>query len=216
MDLSSLQLQSSPSGPAKRVPIVEIKENLRSSPDLQMYLQIEAFAGTISAGGGSCQLSMVSNRSQELQLFSVPVGNRVPAVEGFFSQHVKPHERQHWQRRVQAELQKANFPKGLRGLYIGISAAFYAANVAEAADELINTAGILACLDERLTTLKDDDHRSISNLILIRELISWVFDPQACFVFKRIWQADGEKLVASWTLGFYLRQCEKLKTLATK
>merc|ERR1712216_953235 len=215
VDLSAFDFQSTPPAQraCKRASTTEITEKLGSSADFQMYLQMEAFAGTISAGGGSCQLSMMSNRSQELQLFSVPVGNRVPTVEGLFSKPVKPHERQHWQSRVQAELRKANFPKGLCGLYVGISAAYHAANAADAADRLINKTGMLAHLDDRLTTLKDDDVRSISNLILIRELISWVFDPQACFVFKRNWQADGETYVATWTLGFYLQQCDKIKRL---
>lgn len=181
---------------------------LRESRTLQSTVQQAAFAGTVSAGGGSCQMSMNGGADSALQLFSIPVGNRVPIVEGMFSKPVLDEEREHWRQRIRSELTHAAVPRKARGFFVGISAAFHAMKAAKMADRLITKQQALDALEATLKELPADDQRSIANLTLVYELLNWVFDDEAYFLFRRIWKFDDREYTSTWTLGLYTQQVQ--------
>jgi len=185
----------------------DFESTLESSEGMQQAVQTLAFSGTLSVGSVSCQMAMMSGNSMpSLQLFTVPVGSRVPLVEGDFSKPVRPEELKTWRGRVRAELGRANFPRGLRGLFVGISVAFHAARAAGLADRIVGRNAALAGLQAALERLDPEDQHSAASLTLVHELLQWAFDEAACLLFKRRWVVGEEELAATWTLGLFTQQ----------
>merc|ERR1719330_250422 len=105
------------------------------------------FGGTISAGGGSCQLTLSgSMKSTTPQLYSIPVGNRVPIVQKIFSDPVTMEERIEWIERIRDSLKKNRIPRNMSGLYVGISAMYYAAKCAGINDRIVTCPEAVAAL----------------------------------------------------------------------
>jgi len=169
-----------------------------------------AFSGTISAGGGSSQLTLVSsNRTNMSQLFSVPVGNRVPIVQQLFGKEVGWEERSNWVCRIHEALRVAEFPTGLGGFFVGISAMYHAAKTAGIADRLVSKREAVSAFATKLSKLEATDQRNISNLTLVKEIVEWVFaDDISMLLFKRNWSTPSATYVAGWTLGVYAMQFE--------
>lgn len=95
----------------------------------------------------------------------------------------------------------------LRGVYIGISAIFYAAKSAGCAETLLPKAAFLERLNARLKDLLAHppkpvdkngelvyDHREFANIVLVRDLISRVLADTAWIVCKRNWKAQPASL----------------------
>jgi len=189
------------------IPYEKFEAALKGNPSLQLMVQHVAFCGTVSGGGGSCQLAMMNGCAMpSLQLFTVPVGNRAPLIDGMFSKPVTRSEQDNWRGRIRAELSRANFPRGIRGLYVGISAMYYAVLLTGLTDRIVDHKSILDGLSNALEQADPEDHRMVSNLLLVHTLIAWVFDSRACFVFKRKWHIQGMEYVATWTLGLFTHQ----------
>eukprot|EP00746_Dinoflagellata_sp_MGD_P138745 gnl/MRDRNA2_/MRDRNA2_72331_c0_seq1.p1 gnl/MRDRNA2_/MRDRNA2_72331_c0~~gnl/MRDRNA2_/MRDRNA2_72331_c0_seq1.p1 ORF type:complete len:1019 (+),score=221.89 gnl/MRDRNA2_/MRDRNA2_72331_c0_seq1:70-3126(+) len=169
------------------------------------------FQGTLSAGGGSSQLAMIAaiQAAHSMQLFSASVGNRVPLVEGMFSKFVTEDERVMWVERIHDKFKASSFPKGIHGLFVGISATYHAAKKAGIADRIIGKGEAVMALAKALNELGPNDSRDIANLILVKELLEWAFDEGASFLFKRNWHIGGHQYTASWTLGWYISQFEE-------
>jgi len=201
-----------------------LSETFRKSPQLMRALvKSRLFNGTLSAGGGSCQITVKPDRSDEQRRrsvsistrssdpFSVKLGNKTP-MNGdtpLFPKDAPMSEKliEAWRCRIQDELLSMDLPaklnKGLRGVYIGISAVYYAAESAKCHERLLPKAEFLARLDERVRKLLEDqplpsdqggrqvyDHREFSNLVLVHEIISSVLADSAWIVCKRKWRAQ--------------------------
>lgn len=167
------------------------------------------FMGTISAGGGSSQLTIKghgSHGAQHPQLFSIPIGNRVPIKEKVFSNKVTPSERLAWAQRVWHALESSGHPRGLEGLFVGISAVYYAAKTCKVEDRLVQRNEAIDALEKTLDNLDPSDHRTIANLTLVRELLEYSFGAGAVFLFKRNWRVEDQQFAATWTLGMYVSQ----------
>jgi hypothetical protein len=171
------------------------------------------FAGTLSAGGGSSQLSVRSS-SGEVQLYSVPLGNKRPISEGLFSNRPTEAEVASWIGRYREGLRQATFPTGLRGLFIGISATYYAAKESSCADRVMTKGEVIAAFSTKIEGLlaqagnAGDDatekcRKSMANMSLVRELLNWVLHDDARILFRRNWKVGDQEAVATWTLGLY-------------
>lgn len=137
-----------------------------------------------------------------------------------------------WRTRIREQIESADLPAklegNLRGVYIGISAVFYAADLAGCSQTLLPKAVFVRKLEDKIEALLKDppaptekngqqvyDHRAFSNLTLVAEVVQRVMSDTAWIVCKRNWKAaplqvaEGQELpkyVATWTLGFYLNQ----------
>jgi hypothetical protein len=241
----------------------------RRSPKLMRSLvKHRLFNGTISAGGGSCQISMknhdVANskprpdisrsisRRKSGEFMSLPLGNKFPTAETkdgstrLFpaDQRVTPFMVSQWRNRIKSTFQQMqqdqDVPQamdgGLRGLFIGISAVYYAAAKAGVAEVILPKTTFLERLDMKLSKELEaevQDKLAISNLTLVHEFLGVVLHDSAWIVCKRDWkaqpaalelQSEGQSLevstdassetkqsdlpsyVAGWVLGFYLSQ----------
>lgn len=166
--------------------------------------------GTISAGGGSSQLS-IRRGAEDVQLFSVPLGNRKPMSDKMFSSPPKAEEVDAWASRFRTALGKADFPSSLGGLFVGISATFYAAKEAGCADCVVSKAEAISALTARINacTAGGDGEpdaamaKSAANVTLVRELIDWVLASDARILFRRNWTVRGDVAAATWTLGYF-------------
>mmetsp|Transcript_7912 Transcript_7912/g.18529 ORF Transcript_7912/g.18529 Transcript_7912/m.18529 type:complete len:921 (-) Transcript_7912:12-2774(-) len=177
---------------------------------LQPLIRSCSFSGTISAGGGSCQLTLGSGSSKNLaQLYSMPIGNRSPSTGGLFPAkgEITEEKRMEWTQQVKGMV-GSSFPAKLSGFFVGISAAFHAAKAAGIADRFVSQREAIAGLNTKIQGLDPTDSRSISNLILVREIIDGVFDEESSFLFKRNWTVGESTYVAGWTLGLYSTQFE--------
>lgn len=121
----------------------------------------------------------------------------------------------------------------LQGVYVGISAMWYAAKAACCDERLMPRDDFLSALSDKLNYLLANpreprekngelifDHREFSNLVLVHEIISTVLAPSAWIVCKRRWEAEEpsnhkwglsqvEALPVYWTtwsLGFFVNQ----------
>eukprot|EP00927_Polykrikos_kofoidii_P073434 TRINITY_DN69474_c0_g1_i1.p1 TRINITY_DN69474_c0_g1~~TRINITY_DN69474_c0_g1_i1.p1 ORF type:complete len:572 (-),score=96.44 TRINITY_DN69474_c0_g1_i1:153-1868(-) len=171
---------------------------------------MESFAGTISAGGGSSQVSVKGSvRGDPPLLFSVPLGNKKPNSDNSFSTPPTDGEITKWTERVKEGLRQESFPRDMRGLFVGITATFYAAKEAKCADRVLSKAEALASLRARLVECRGPGcdpaaaARSCANLSLVMALLDWVLHAESRILFRRNWDVSGEKSAATWTLGMY-------------
>jgi len=144
-----------------------------------------------------------------VQLFSMPVGNRVPITQRLFSSHVTWEERGEWVERIRDNLRTNHFPQGVQGLFIGISAMYHSAKMAGINDRIVTKKEAMKAFADALSKFDLEDHRGIANLTLSQEMLRWVFaDDRSCFLFKRNWKTDDTCYVAGWVLGWYVTQFE--------
>eukprot|EP00928_Gymnodinium_smaydae_P072393 TRINITY_DN55767_c0_g1_i1.p1 TRINITY_DN55767_c0_g1~~TRINITY_DN55767_c0_g1_i1.p1 ORF type:complete len:582 (-),score=134.61 TRINITY_DN55767_c0_g1_i1:84-1829(-) len=184
-----------------------------------------AFSGTISAGGGSSQLSLRRGTlaagaapgeggagSSTAQLFSAPLGNKKPASEKLFSCPPTPAEVDAWTDQVQQGLASSNFPRGIEGLVVGISATFYAAKEAGIDDRIISKAEAVEAFSRRLAAVLNCGTeaaaakaamRSAANVALVRALVQHALHDDCRILFRRNWKVGEAKAAATWSLGLY-------------
>jgi len=202
-----------------------------SAPLMRSLVKNRVFNGTISAGGGSCQITMKDNGRPPVasrntskmrrtsESHSLPMGNKTPLSAEHkedttlfpTSSRVNPEMMGKWRDRINdcftALRTSGEFPekmdKGLRGLYIGISAVFYAAKSAGCAEVILQKASFLQCLEKKLEELmvkppkpktvgdrEVHDHREIANLTLVHTVVDRVLHDSAWIVCKRNWKAQ--------------------------
>lgn len=184
---------------------------------------VASFTGTLSAGGGSSQLSVRGGVSA-VQLFSVPFGNKKPLSDGLFSKPPTQEEVANWATRVREALHQQAFPHCLDGLFVGISATFYAASESSCADRVIGKQEAIEALTARINECTNTEQgpngekaaRGAANVALVRELIDWVLSPQAQILFRRNWDVHGKKAAATWTLGLYAEAQDSMRERYTR
>jgi len=195
---------------SKTLEMGEFAAAVQREASLQAVVRRCCFCGTISAGGGSSQLTLTGCvRTGMAQMFSMPIGNRVPVVQRMFSSPVTWEERCDWVELIRDALRANQFPQRVEGLYVGISAMYHAAKAAKITERIIPKQEAMKAIADALAKLDASDCRSIANLTLAQEIIRWVFDDErSCLLFKRDWCFDGNSYVAGWTLGWYVTQFE--------
>lgn len=113
-----------------------------------------------------------------------------------------------WRTLVQSLAEENDFPTGVRGLFVGISAVFYAAKLAGCDNKLLSRDGFLGHLQAKHDFLMKEvgkDGRGLANLTLVSGLVKAVLHKNAQIVCKRNWKVGDETFVATWTLGMYLK-----------
>jgi len=127
---------------------------------------------------------------------------------------VDPKRLRLWRDLVEACAAENGLPTQQRGLFVGISAVYYAAAEAKC-DGLVLERDVFV---ERLERRRDElvvegstAGRALSNITLVLGLVKAVLHHSALIVCKRKWKvapAGGEAadFLATWTLGFYLKQ----------
>jgi len=223
-----------------------------NEPLLRALLRARLFMGTMSAGSGSCQLTLRSKKEGESsQVYSLPVGNRTPLVtmkitsgheatlfnknrpatlkaaqallckNGLYSgvgtetQPAWPEDGpanqrslELWSDLVTASVDELDLPTNCRGIFVGISAIFYAAKLAKCDGRLLMRDEFLASLKGKRDALMADggqDGRGLSNLTLVIALVEACLHRSAQIVCKRSWTCDDQEFIATWTLGMYLK-----------
>jgi len=117
-----------------------------------------------------------------------------------------------WRQLVCSCAEERGLPTQQRGLYVGISALYYAAKLAGCAGEVLVRDTFLRCLKAKRDELLKDamgSGRDLANLTLVMSLVQFVLHRTALIVCKRSWSV-GEPgaqtdFVATWTLGMYLK-----------
>jgi hypothetical protein len=234
--------ESSPSLGGQYAESTLLGEVIRSSPQLMRSLvKNRLFNGTLSAGGGSCQITVKPDHEERLQFgargaravsrvpctkqvmrtsdfFSVKVGNKTPTNVDSSGNTMWPKFSPMsdelidvWRAHIKKVMDAMDLPHklqgNLRGVYIGISAIFYAAKSAGCAETLLPKAIFLERLNARLKDLLAHppqpvdkngelvyDHREFANIVLVRDLISRVMADTAWIVCKRNWKAQPASL----------------------
>jgi len=126
------------------------------------------------------------------------------------------HKRvQLWKELVAACALERGFPINRRGLFVGISAVYYAAVEAGCENKLMEVGHFLKCLENKrqeLLSMASGNGRLLANLTLVAALVQTVLHTSALIVCKRRWVVGEEvgenpvDFVATWTLGLYLKQ----------
>mmetsp|Transcript_64668 Transcript_64668/g.140841 ORF Transcript_64668/g.140841 Transcript_64668/m.140841 type:complete len:1198 (-) Transcript_64668:69-3662(-) len=118
-----------------------------------------------------------------------------------------------WEQLVERCAEERGLPYEQRGLYVGISAVYYAAKLAKCDGLILERDIFLAHLEKRRDELVKEgslEGRGLTNLTLVIVLVRFVLHKTALIVCKRTWtvgeggvtQAD---FLATWTLGLYLK-----------
>lgn len=216
----------------------------RRCPQLMRGLvKSRLFNGTISAGGGSCQITVKPEfsqrrerglRRQKSEDFSrtrakaasnsnsvfrnsefhcVKLGNKTPltGLAPMWPKHEPMTEQriEDWRALIREEMDFMDLPprlqRNLRGLYVGISAVYYAASLANCAETIMPKTIFLGKIADKLRDLLEDppapkagpsggqpsyDHRAFANLALVYEVVDYVLADTAWIVCKRNWKAQ--------------------------
>jgi hypothetical protein len=118
-----------------------------------------------------------------------------------------------WRELVLCCAEEVDVPRGQRGLFVGITAFFYAAKLAGCEDRILEKADFIDALEFKKEELLENGGtgRDLANLTLVAALVGHVLHSKAKIVCKRNWlcseseRAEPMKVVATWTLGFFLR-----------
>lgn len=201
---------------ARQQPVVSADafyEAFEESPALlRAVTRVKLFIGTLSAGGGSCQVTLRGLRGAAPTLQSVPLGNRTPVVDGRTGTGAwTPARVRAWTDVVNEYLNKHQVVTGQRGLFLGITAVYYAAKAVHVDGLLLERDEFLSALTSSIDkALEEEGHdesyiRLVSNLTLVKALVKHVLHRTATIVCKRNWLSGGREFVATWTLGLYLK-----------
>lgn len=201
------------------------------------------FTGTLSAGGGSCQVTLRSLAVLGAsKLHSIPIGNRLTTVQvdkrrssgdRLFGtefpetarlawQFLTSENREVWNEQRMGEwadlikccLKEHQVVSGQRGLFLGITAVYYAAKDAGVDCQLIRRDEFVTAVADRIDQamamsqgVGGADPRLLANLVLVKTLVEHVLHRTATIVCKREWLGrDGSEFVATWTFGLFLKQ----------
>jgi len=220
------------------VDVAALSDTFRKSPHLMRALvKSRLFNGTLSAGGGSCQITVKPDQNDEQRRrrsptssrssdhVSIQLGNKTPmnGDSPLFARDVPMSETllELWRGQIREEIRSMDLPpkmnKGLRGVYIGISAVYYAAKTAKCHERLLPKVEFLAHLDNCLKNMLESqtppvdcdghqehqlyDHREFANLVLVHEIVSSVLAESAWVVCKREWKAQPAGLEVAGSHG---------------
>jgi len=127
---------------------------------------------------------------------------------------VCPERLEQWRELVTTCADESHFPTEQRGLFVGISAVYYAAKLAGCEDKVLKRDEFLERLElQRNALMKEGGHdrRGLSNLVLVAALVQFVLHRTSLIVCKRNWhvgegmQDNQMDFVATWSLGMYLK-----------
>jgi len=191
-----------------------------NGPMMRSLTRARLFGGCLSAGGGSCQLSFKSQHDDSIVLNSIPLGNRSPEQRLWPKEGEITLEMQaEWRKVIKLELEDNEIPRDLQGFYIGISAVFYAAQLANLQEKTLPTNEFLKKLEEKipdlvkktapssnhefldsLSTMPEKDRqdaiakvrKDVANCILVYEWVRWVLSDKAYLCAKRNWIVESE------------------------
>jgi hypothetical protein len=118
-----------------------------------------------------------------------------------------------WKALVECCAEESELPKSQRGLFVGITAIFYAAKLAGCDSHILGKQEFLAALDSKTQDLlaSGGSGRDLANLTLVAALVDHVLHHKAKIVCKRSWACPSpagnspSDVVATWTLGMYLK-----------
>lgn len=211
---------------------------------MRAYIRARKFSGTVSAGGGSSQVTLRRTQVGSLedsQVHSLPLGNRSPLVsmpmtkdlETALFTNKKPRTRvlarqllcgpgpvtetrpawdedgpvdnkriDMWEELILACAAESDLPSGQRGLFVGISAVFYAAKSAKCDGRVMDREQFLEKLEQRKievlsgsTSGKEQKNqgRELANIVMVKALVSYVLHKTAEIVCKRQWLVEYEE-----------------------
>eukprot|EP00929_Paragymnodinium_shiwhaense_P056677 TRINITY_DN28369_c0_g1_i1.p1 TRINITY_DN28369_c0_g1~~TRINITY_DN28369_c0_g1_i1.p1 ORF type:complete len:1204 (+),score=282.62 TRINITY_DN28369_c0_g1_i1:72-3683(+) len=120
-----------------------------------------------------------------------------------------------WFELVQTCAEEHGLPRDLRGLFVGITAVWYAAKAAKVDSKIMARDEFLFALDEQRTVLMSQGGkgcgRTLANITLVMAFVSYSLHRSAQVVCKRNWKVGdpandrGVEFAATWTLGMYLK-----------
>lgn len=214
----------------KQRSVESMARHIRNTPlMLRSLVMARLFCGTLAAGGGSTQFTFKSTQKLcEVLYKSIPVGNKVPLVAEANESPLWPPEGitltnddlERWRNVVRSHLEANGMPRAQRGFYVGISAIAHAAKKAGIADRILPRSVCLRHLQDTILFMDRSDPKerlNFSNLIMVYEVVKWVLHSNAFIVCKREWEQDctEEKVVATWSLGFWLKAIDGFKKAGT-
>jgi len=192
---------------------------------LQSVIRQRLFVGSIAGGTASFQLTLADPKNdREVLLFSAPIGNHSPSTgSGLDGKQVFPEKCRRversdlmaWQERVREVLAgqrgtHGRWPSQRRGIFIGISSMFYAAETAGIDRRLVSKRRALealrAALEHELVQHGPDDtldevggtihQQRLANLAMTLVVIQHVLHEEAWLYFRREWSViDEEKCI---------------------
>jgi len=161
--------------------------------------------GVLSAGGGSCQISSKCPTSQRSNVYSIPFGNKSPEKINLYGNTARD-KLASWSSILSRAIGKLDL-EPLHGTYVGISAMFYGAKACKITGSVVSKYDALDALDKAINdSVNQNDERNMYNLSMVRCLILMVLADDAKIFFQRNWKVGTEELVATWTLGLYVRK----------
>eukprot|EP00927_Polykrikos_kofoidii_P018857 TRINITY_DN18782_c0_g1_i1.p1 TRINITY_DN18782_c0_g1~~TRINITY_DN18782_c0_g1_i1.p1 ORF type:complete len:1208 (+),score=179.78 TRINITY_DN18782_c0_g1_i1:187-3810(+) len=113
-----------------------------------------------------------------------------------------------WSELVLRIAEERQMPSGQRGLFVGISACYYAAKLAGCDEKILERDLFLDHIHRKRDELLEDggkDGRGLSNLALVSSLTQYCLHRSAMIVCKRSWIVGDHNVIATWTLGLYLK-----------
>jgi hypothetical protein len=212
----------------------------RSDVLMRALIRARLFAGLLSAGGSHCQASYNAHlsASNDTRHGKVPrcmfqIGNETPLKAS--NRHISEYGAKLWTKKemvthamvdewrshIVETIEQMQMSRGsLRGLFVGISAIFYAAQAAGVEERILPRDDFVEALEQKLAELlkrekpmkEEDNRRKISNLVLTIELSRGLLHHSAWVVCKREWRIGshddegGSNFVATWALGWWLHQ----------
>jgi len=128
-----------------------------------------------------------------------------------------------WRMLVRCCAEERGIPTEQRGLFVGISALFYAAKLAGCAGTVLPRDAFLERLAARRNELLRDgacNGRDLANLTLVMTMVEFVLHRTALIVCKRMWyvgdpSSSQTEFVATWTLGMYLKHSGMMGGIAS-
>ncbi|CAD7969538.1 unnamed protein product [Amoebophrya sp. A120] len=144
--------------------ILSLLQSLLDEPMfLRAMTRARLFCGTLSAGGGSCQVTCQPQAGRtEVTYGSIPFGNRTSysGSEGVYGlcnpvwdKHcstVTTEMLHDWAKIIKQAIEDSKLPKDVRGLFVGISAIYHAAAACKCDNKILPKAEFLSRLSQQL------------------------------------------------------------------